>query len=167
VKVPELNTSVFLIPKRIVKNGEERLVVLNRVAASVIEECRGNHPEYFFTWKGGLGEKNRPTKSMNNTSWQTGRASAAKTYGAIFGEHAPAGFANLRVHDLKHTFGRRLRAAGVSLETRKVLLGHKNGNITSHYSAPEIDELIDAANRICETISRKTHALVMLKRKTA
>lgn len=31
----------FLIPKRIVKNGEERLVVLNRVAASVIEECAG------------------------------------------------------------------------------------------------------------------------------
>lgn len=167
VKVPELNTSVFLIPKKIVKNGEERLVVLNRVAASVIEECRGAHPEYVFTWKKGPAGKNWPTKSMNNTSWQTGRAAAAKTYGAAFGETAPTGFANVRVHDLKHTFGRRLRAAGVSLETRKVLLGHKNGDITSHYSAPEIEELIDAANRICETMSRKTHALVILKRKTA
>ena len=116
-----------------------------------------------LTWKRGLGGKNWPTKSMNNTSWQTGRASTAKTYGAIFGENTPAGFANLRLHDLKHTFGRRLRAVGVSLETRKVLLGHKNGNITSHYSAPEIEELIDASNRICETDSRKTHALVMLK----
>jgi hypothetical protein len=43
-----------------------------------------------------------------------------------------------------------LRAAGVSLETRKVLLGHRNGGITSHYSAPEIEELLAAANRVCE-----------------
>jgi hypothetical protein len=33
----------------------------------------------------------------------------------------PKGFRNVRVHDLKHTFGRRLRAAGVPLETRRVL----------------------------------------------
>jgi len=55
------------------------------------------------------------------------------------------------VHDLKHTFGRRLRTAGVSLETRKVLLGHKTGEITSHYSAPELAELIRAANAILKT----------------
>ena len=44
VKVPELNTSAFLIPKEQVKNGEERLVVLNRVAKSVVESLRGLHP---------------------------------------------------------------------------------------------------------------------------
>lgn len=49
---------------------------------------------------------------------------------------------------LKHTFGRRLRTAGVLLETRKVLLGHKTGDITSHYSAPELAELIRAANAV-------------------
>ena len=32
----------------------------------------------------------------------------------------------VRVHDLKHTFGRRLRAAGVSFEDRQDLLGHKS-----------------------------------------
>jgi integrase len=63
------------------------------------------------------------------------------------------GMADLRDHDLKHTFGRRLRANGVSLETRKVLLGHKNGDITSHYSAPEIEELLDAANKVCRNKS--------------
>jgi hypothetical protein len=46
------------------------------------------------------------------------------------------------------TFGRRLRAAGVSLEDRKALLGHKDREITTHYSAPEIGCLIGAANRI-------------------
>ena len=55
------------------------------------------------------------------------------------------------MHDLKHAFGRRLRTAGVPLETRKVLLGHKTGDITSHYSAPELAELIRAANAILKT----------------
>jgi hypothetical protein len=59
-----------------------------------------------------------------------------------------AGLLQVRVHDLKHTFGRRLRTAGVPLETRKVLLGHKTGDITSHYSAPELAELIRAANAV-------------------
>lgn len=167
IKVPELNTSVFLIPKEIVKNGEDRLVVLNKVAASVIEECRGHHSEYVFTWKKGASGKPQPTDSMNNTAWQNGREAAARSYREEFGEPAPSGFANVRVHDLKHTFGRRLRSAGVPLETRKVLLGHKNGDITTHYSAPEIGELIDAANRVCGTDSRKTPALVILKRKIA
>ncbi len=74
------------------------------------------------------------------------------------------GLKQVQVHDLKHTFGRRLRAAGVTVETRKVLLGHRNGDITSHYSAPELDELIETANKVCVTKSGKTPALVVLQR---
>jgi len=61
----------------------------------------------------------------------------------------------------------RLGAAGVSLETGKVLFGHRNGDITFHYSAPEIEELLVAATRVCEIQSRKNPALTILKRKTA
>ncbi len=50
-----------------------------------------------------------------------------------------------------HTFGRRLRAAGVSFEDRQDLLGHKNGRITTHYSNAELNNLIQAANKVCET----------------
>src|SRR5487761_2092085 len=82
-------------------------------------------------------------------------------------ESAMPGLANIRVHDLKHTFGRRLRAAGVPLETRKVLLVHKNGDITSHYSAPEIEELLEAVNRVCRSKSGKSPAMTLLKRKIA
>ena len=71
-----------------------------------------------------------------------------------------------RVEPLKHTFGGRLRAAGVPLETRKVLLGHRNGDITTHYSAPELEDLLNAANRVCEEKSGKSPALVVLKQKT-
>lgn len=100
---------------------------------------------------------------MNNTGWQDARQRAAKKYEEEFKRPAPWGFANVRVHDLKHTFGRRLRAAGVGLETRRVLLGHKDGgDITMHYSAAEIGELIDAVNRI--DASRTTPSITLLGR---
>ncbi len=71
----------------------------------------------------------------------------------------------MRVHDLKHTFGRRLRAAGVNNEDRQDLLGHKSGRITTHYSAAELENLIEAANKVCGENSRKSPALVLLKQK--
>jgi site-specific recombinase XerD len=61
-----------------------------------------------------------------------------------------AGLPNIRVHDLKHTFGKRLRAAGVSFEDRQDLLGHKSARITTHYSAAELLNLWAAANKVCE-----------------
>ena len=56
----------------------------------------------------------------------------------------------LWVHDLKHTFGRRLRASGASFEDRQDLLGHKSKRITTHYSAAELTTLYDVANRVCQ-----------------
>jgi integrase len=64
------------------------------------------------------------------------------------------GLPQVRVHDLKHTFGRRLRAAGVSFEDRQDLLGHRSGRITTHYSMPELESLIAAANVVCGNESR-------------
>jgi integrase len=93
---------------------------------------RGLHQEFVFV--ASKGKPCKPIRYMNNTA----RQNARKT----------AGLLQVRVHDLKHTFGRRLRTAGVPLETRKVLLGHKTGDITSHYSAPELAELIRAANAV-------------------
>ena len=61
---------------------------------------------------------------------------------------ARAGLLQVRVHDLKHTFGRRLRAAGVSFEDRQDLLGHRSGRITTPYSGPKLSKLIDSANKV-------------------
>jgi integrase len=69
----------------------------------------------------------------------------------------------VRVHDLKHTFGRRLCAAGVSFEDRQDLLGHRSGRITTHYSAAELSRLIDSANSVYER-SGKRPELVALSR---
>ena len=138
---PTLETSAFIIPGLKVNNGDERLVVLNRVAKSVLESVRGEHAEYVFVYRGScLG-------TMHNTAWQSARRRA--------------GLEHVRVHDLKHTFGRRLRASGVSLEDSQDLLGHRSGRITTHCSAAELENLPEAANRECEERSRKTPALVM------
>jgi hypothetical protein len=48
----------------------------------------------------------------------------------------------------------------VSEETRKGPLGHKNGDITTHYSAAELAELITAVNRIDRSL--ETPAIVVL-----
>ncbi|MCO1670471.1 site-specific integrase [Pseudomonas aeruginosa] len=173
IPVPELDTSVFLIPSDFggrdkgsgVKNGEERLVVLNAVAKSIIEGQRGLDPVWVFPY--GMPDRNgkaTPVHRMNDSAWKKARIRAAKKYQERFLRPAPKGFASIRIHDLKHTFGRRLRAAGVTEEDRRALLGHKNGSITSHYSAAELGKLIDEANKISATDSRGP-ALTILRRK--
>jgi integrase len=145
VQVPELDTSVFIIPDNVVKNREERLVVLNQIAAEVIERQRGNHTDRVFTFQG------KPVNTFGNTAWKKARVRA--------------GIPDIKVHDLKHTFGRRLRAGGVRFEDRQDLLGHKSGRITTHYSQAELGSLIAAANTVCEKSGHKMPTLLMLKRK--
>lgn len=107
----------------------------------------------------------QPVTQMNNTAWKSAGERAANKWVERHGEPAPDGFKKVRVHDLKHTFGRRLRAAGVSFEDRQDLLGHKSGRITTHYSQAEFGNLIAAAEKACESESRKTHATTWLRRR--
>lgn len=55
-RVPELDSadikrSVFVLPATQVKNRQARVVILNDIAQSVLEEVRGEHPVYVFTWE--------------------------------------------------------------------------------------------------------------------
>ena len=152
-KVPELGISVFVVPKRLVKNGEHRVIVMNEIAATVINAQRGRDPRYVFVTNTGKPSVNphvrkHPVGGMNNTGWQRAREKAAGMYEQELGRACPDGFRFVRVHDLKHTLGRRLRAAGIPKETRSVLLGHTNGDITTHYSAAEIEELWKAVQSL-------------------
>ena len=141
--IPELNTSLFVIPGEYSKNKLDRLVALNDIALQVIAEVRGLHPVYVFT---GAGAQSRISR-MSNKAWNKARRRASLS---------------VRVHDLKHTFGRRLRAAQVSLEDRQDLLGHKSNRITTHYSPVEIRHLIEAANRVCDR-QRSTPTLSFIR----
>ena len=130
--VPELDTSVFIIPGAHHKNGEDRLVVLNQIAKSIIEARCGKHPEWVFA----NTKTQKPYYRMTNSAWVTARKRAR--------------LQDVRVHDLRHTFGHRLRSTGVSFEDRQDLLGHKSNRTTTDYSAPDLERLIEAANRLCK-----------------
>lgn len=131
IKIPELpHIMVFIIPEELVKNGDERLVVCNDTARTVVNSLRGKHSTHVFSYRG------KPLSRILSTGWRQARIKAD--------------LPNVRVHDLKHTFGRRLRAAGVSFEDRQDLLGHRSGRITTHYSSAELQNLYEASNRVCE-----------------
>ncbi|HAU3625235.1 TPA: tyrosine-type recombinase/integrase [Legionella pneumophila] len=145
IKIPEMpHIMVFIIPAELVKNGEERLVVCNDTARSAVNSERGKHPTHVFSFKG------RPLARILSTGWRNARIKAEMPH--------------VRVHDLKHTFGRRLRAAGVSFEDRQDLLGHRSGRITTHYSSAELQNLFEAANRVCE--KQKSGVVLTLLRNT-
>jgi PAS domain S-box-containing protein len=143
VEVPAFQTSVFVVPKERVKNRQDRSIVLNSVAKAVIEEVRGQTEEWVFTYKG------HPISTMNTPAWKKARTDAGIP---------------VRIHDLKHTYGRRLRAVGVSFDDRQDLLGHKSGRITTHYSAPELTNLIGASERICEVAGRVDTSVFLRKK---
>ncbi len=130
VKLSGLAVPVFIIPAEWVKNKEDRLVVCNDAAASVIESVRGKRLTYVFGY-----QQDSPMFQMNTGAWQRARRRV--------------GLEHVCVHDLKHTFGRRLRAAGVSFEDRQDLLGHRSARITTHYSHAELENLYLAANKVC------------------
>lgn len=150
VGIPELETSVFILPETITKTSTERVVVLNAIVHRVVASRRGMDREYVFAHRG------KPLYRLHNSGWKTAwrKAGLPVEKGVLRG-----------VHNLRHTFGRRLRGAGVPLETRKLLLGHASGDITTHYSAAEISELIDAVEKIADRGVAQTPTLTLISRK--
>jgi integrase len=109
----------------------------------VVNAQRSRHATHVFCYR------DHPLTKMLNAGWKCARIRAE--------------LPQVRVHDLKHTFGRRLRAAGVSFEDRPDLLGHRSGRITTHNSAAELTRLLDAANSVCDRNDARPE-LVVLRR---
>jgi len=146
-KIRELDRSVFVVPKSEVKNGKPHVIILNDVAMNVIDACRGKHKEYVFTYtdeKKGL-DPDRMTR-LNGRAFRKARKRA--------------NLETVRVHDLRHTYGQRLRDAGVGEEDRTILLGHTSTSMPSHYAAPTVQRLVELANRVQHT--RDTPTLLRL-----
>ena len=148
--VPELGRSVFVIPPAEFKTNRTHVLILNDAAWSIVEACRGLHPDFVFTYR-RVRVKNhhlapamdyKPVATMNNTAFQNARAAA--------------GLERMRVHDLRHTFGQRLRDAGVPEEDRALLLGHAIEGMPQHYATATIARLVEMANKVKETFDRTT-----------
>jgi integrase len=104
------------------------------------EGRRGIRSDWVFSWEG------QRLNRMTNNAWRKARKAV--------------GLSDVRVHDLRHTFGARLRAAGVFFEDRQDLLGHYAGRITTHYSRVEIAHLIESVEKLCEVERKPEIALV-------
>lgn len=138
VPVPELGCSVFVIPEEEFKSKREHVVILNDVARSVVESCRGAHADFVFTYRNKQKEAApAAVETMNNTAWQKARKRA--------------NLDGVRVHDMWHTFAQRLRQAGVTAEDRSMLLGHATVDMSSHYADATIERLIEMANKVQAT----------------
>lgn len=145
IPIPEVGVSVFDIPRENVKGRKRgRVLVCNTVAQSIIESQRSKDDVYVFPYQGHRIE------TMNSNAWQRARRQA--------------GIPDLHIHDLRHTVGMRLREAGVREETIADILWHTRQGMTAHYSVAQIDELVEALNRITDERSRVNRSLAMIRR---
>ncbi|MEM8496377.1 MAG: tyrosine-type recombinase/integrase [Pseudomonadota bacterium] len=131
----EKGVTIFVIPEEETKKGVERVIVLNRIAQSVVDRQRGKHDTYVFTY----GDD--PLAKMYTSAWKRAWRAACLPTDKMT-RKGP--------HNLRHTVGHRLRAAGVPKEDRRDLLGHVNQDITTHYSAAEVNMLREYMERLCD-----------------
>ncbi len=110
-------------------------MVPNDVAQTVLNEVRHLHGEYVFSYKG------KRLRNLRTMAWRKAWVASGLPQEKMIRQG---------VHNLRHTYATRLRAAGVSHEDRKDLLGHSNGSMTTHYSQAEVSNLIAASNKACE-----------------
>jgi integrase len=111
-------------------------VILNDVAWSVIQTQRRRHAVWVFPYPG------RRVRTMNNNGWQQARREA---------ELRP-----VRVHDLRHTYACRLRAAGVSAEDRAALLGHATQSMVGHCASGDVGRLLRQSNLVLNRLETRT-----------
>lgn len=150
VKVQELERSVFVIPAAEFKGQRDHVLILNDAAWSIVQACRGMHEVYVFVYRRERVKHLDRAPAMeyhrigtiNNTAWQAARRAT--------------GLEKVRVHDLRHTFGQRLRDAGVSEEDRALLLGHAIEGMPQHYATATVARLVEAANKAQHTVDRTT-----------
>lgn len=149
VPVPEVGRSVFVVPASEFKSKRPHVLVLNDVAWRIVQSQRGKHAECVFVYRREREVniekapvmKYRRIETMNNTGFQAAREAAG---------------IRVRVHDFRHTYGQRLRDAGVPEEDRALLLGHAIEGMAQHYASATVARLVDMANRVSETRDRTT-----------
>jgi len=137
VVIPEFETFVFVLSNT--KNGKDRAVICNSIARRAVNYQRGNGSEYVFPshWAGCKGGRVRTC----NKVWREAWSKAGLPSDPLIRKG---------IHNLRHTFAHRLRAASVPQEDRDALMGHNNANLSQHYALPDIERLTEMAERVTE-----------------
>lgn len=118
------------------KNGLRLPVVLNGTAETVIkaQPNLAGLPEVFHF-------RGKPLRGgLSNTGWRKMREKTGL---------------DVRVHDLRHTYGHRLLEAGCPEEIRRIMMGHKGSTMTQHYSQTSLETMLKYA----EAASKSTGAV--------
>ena len=119
-------------------------------ATGIVQRQRGRHEDYVFVYR-----RERVKNFDQAPEMQYHRIGTMNT-NAYQDARRAAGLSQVRIHDLRHTFGQRLRDAGVSEEDRALLLGHSISGMPQHYATATVARLVDVANRVFETRDRTT-----------
>lgn len=137
VPIPELDTYVFILTDT--KNGQDRAVICNSVARRAADYQRGNGSRYVFPSRRAQSEGDM-VKACNGV-WRK----------AWYGAGLPKDpLIRKGIHNLRHTFAHRLRAADVPVEDRDALMGHSNASLSQHYALPDIERLQAMSERVTE-----------------
>jgi len=135
--VPELESFVFVLSDT--KNSQDRAVICNSIAQRAVNYQRDNGSQYVFPSK---STRNRGGRiRCSNEVWRK----AWKKAGLPSDPLVRKG-----IHNLRHTFAHRLRAASVPEEDRNMLLGHANASLSQHYALPDLERLQEMAERVTE-----------------
>ena len=119
------------------KNGLERAVVCNSLAKLAVERQEGNDSRYIFA--------SRSSRNMGGriVSWKKPIAKAWELARLPDGPLVRRG-----IHNFRHTCGYRHRLAGTPEEDRRLILGHENANLMQHYAQPNLERLMEYAEKI-------------------
>lgn len=170
VELPELKSFVFILTDT--KNGEDRAVICNSIARRAIENMRNARKIWRRRMREAevsLATEKLTIRDTRRLERRIARLKRRLTCGYVFPSYngyriqsigkimtkawKEAGLPDGRltkkgIHNLRHTFCHRLRAAGVPDEDRDALSGHAKKSLTQHYAMPDIKRLQEYAERI-------------------
>lgn len=118
----------FVISGDSFKNGSTHFVPLNKLALRILEEQKGKHPEYVFTYEG------RPVTRCSTEAWKKAKIRA--------------GIEDFHFHDSRHTTASHLLMNGASLLDVSEILGHSSLDMTKRYSHLSKNHLISVSERL-------------------
>lgn len=96
------------------KSGEPICVPLNKTAHDVLAQCKGNHNDFVFTYKG------KPVEQVNSAAWRK----AVKR----------AGLSNFRWHDLRHTWASHHAMNGTPAHVLQDMGGWHDASMVKRYA---------------------------------
>lgn len=117
----------------VTKNGDSQTVTLTSEVVEILRARQGCNPTWIFPGSGVTGHIVEPKKAWKRVLER-------------------AGITNLRIHDLRRTFGSWQAKTGASLVIVGKSLNHKSPNTTAIYARLDLDPIRESVNRATDAI---------------